>query len=335
MIQLKRLFKKILVLALSRYGKHRRKLATPHLWVLMYHRVLPKDDPRFLLEEPGMIVTPETFEMHLIEAKKHFQVMHLSEWLCNLEQGNPLPEKTCVFTFDDGWSDNFEFALPLLEKHQVPATLFAVAEKIDTDFQFWPNIILALLLDGRADILQQHPLLNTVLRHFSLPQKFDSEHAAAWIKQLKQLSDANIFKALEELNWQKSLSFAMKPGLMSWEQLRTMASSDWIEVGSHTCNHKRLTSSLSGTELRHEVCNSFNILKSNLNRNIPLFCFPNGDYNQEALSLVQTHYKGAVTTKKGINNIQSLHQHELLRIGLHDQISNTPSLFEAKLSGHV
>lgn len=334
-MMLKGLLKKALILASSRYGKHRQNLTDPHLWILMYHRVLPKDDSRFLLEEPGMVITPETFEMHLIEAKKYFQIMQLSEWLNNYQQGKPLPEKACVFTFDDGWSDNFEFALPLLEKHQVPATLFAVADKIGTEFQFWPNIILTLLLDGKAEKLKQHPTLNAALSNFDAAKNINSEHAAVWIKQLKHLSDATIFKALEELNWRDLISETMQPGLMSWDQLHTMAASEWVEIGSHTCNHKRLTSALSETELRHEICDSVGILKNKLNKEISLFCFPNGDYNQEALSLVKSSYGGAVTTSKGINSTTSLHQHELLRIGLHDQVSNTPSLFGARLSGYM
>lgn len=334
MLTLKRFLKKIAVLAYSRFGKHRRNLPAPHLWILMYHRVLPKNDPRSLVEEPGMFVTPETFEMHLIEAKKHFHIMRLSEWLSLYEQGKPLPPKACVFTFDDGWADNFEFALPLLEKHQVPATLFAVADKIGTNFQFWPNIVLALLLDGKANVLKQHPILNPVLSFLDGSQKVDNEIAANCIKQLKQLSDAQIFNALDELKWQ-SLTNSLQPGLMSWDQLQTMASTNWVEIGSHTCTHKRLTSALSSTELQNEICNSIDILSANLNHEISLFCFPNGDYNQEALALVKANYKGAVTTSKGINSLASVQTHELLRIGLHDQVSNTPSLFGARLSGYI
>src|SRR5690625_5767377 len=63
------------------FGAHRRKSSEPRLWVLMYHRILPLDDPRFALEEPGMIVQPDTFDMHLEEVQKHFDVVSLGEWV--------------------------------------------------------------------------------------------------------------------------------------------------------------------------------------------------------------------------------------------------------------
>src|SRR5690625_5912673 len=68
------------------FGAHRRKSSEPRLWVLMYHRILPLDDPRFALEEPGMIVQPDTFDMHLKEVQQHFDVVSLSEWVQRSEE---------------------------------------------------------------------------------------------------------------------------------------------------------------------------------------------------------------------------------------------------------
>ena len=38
--------------------------STPSLIVLMYHRILPKSDPQYYLEQPGMIVEPDAFLLH-------------------------------------------------------------------------------------------------------------------------------------------------------------------------------------------------------------------------------------------------------------------------------
>lgn len=327
----KRLLKSTATSIAARYGLHRRAHIEPHLWVLMYHRILPESDPRFTAEEPGMVVTPDTFEMHLREAKKHFDILSLKEWVENKKVGNKLPTKTCVITFDDGWLDNFQYALPILQQHKIPATLFAVAEKIGTDFQFWPNIILWLLFNGYLGEIQSHPLLGNLIT--DKPAKIDREFAAGCILKLKQVSDQEIFTALAEIHHEKGLLGDMPRALMNWDEIKSMQASDWVDIGSHTCNHKRLTNSLDKDELEHEIKKSKTILENQLNKKIDLFCFPNGDYNQTALELVKANYTAAVTTQKGIVSNNNFSLHELKRIGLHEQVSKTPRDFGARLSG--
>lgn len=332
----KQLLKSAAVSLASYAGPHRQGAQKPKLWVLMYHRVLPMSDRRFKLEEPGMIVTPETFALHLREIKRHFDVIDLADWV-KLKQNNlPLPKKACAITFDDGWADNYEYALPILQAEKVPATLFAVAEKIGTDFQFWPNIIMALLL-GNTEIpqaMQRDPLFSKIFQ--ALPVKatlIGREYAAAYISQLKQFSDYDIFNALNAINWRSLLDEALPNALMSWGQLITMKESGWVNVGSHTCSHKRLTAALSDQELIHEITESKKMLENKLSSNVDLFCFPNGDYNPRALELVQQNYTAAVTTKRGIIEADNCAIHELTRIGIHDEVSNSKKLFGSRLSG--
>lgn len=328
---LKKALKPALISVASRFGPHCRPSAEPRLWVLMYHRILPTSDERFHQEEPGMRVTPESFEMQLQELKRHFELVNLSDWVQAKEAGRPLPKRACAVTFDDGWRDNYEYAFPLLEKHQVPATLFAVAEKIGTDFQFWPNIIAALLLNGAGPRLAEDSVLNLAGTSQTRP---DAETIAQCIKQLKARTDADIFQALESLQWRMLLSKPMLPALMNWDQLREMQASGLVEVGSHTCSHRRLTDALAHDELSFEIGKSKQILEQNLDQPVQLFCFPNGDYSQSALDLVHNLYLAAVTTQKGINSAKA-YRHELARIGMHEDISNTRRRFNARLSGWV
>ncbi|HEY0894733.1 MAG TPA: polysaccharide deacetylase family protein, partial [Cellvibrio sp.] len=256
---MKQLLKHIATSAASQFGPHRMSLLThePHLWVLMYHRILPQDDIRYRLEEPGMIVTPDTFAMHLRELKRHFDLMDFSEWLRLRAAGEPLPRRACTITFDDGWYDNYEYALPIIKSTATPVTLFAVVEKIGTDFQFWPNIISALLTSNALAAMQQHPLLASALKQITpTTDPGDREFMAAVIKTLKQFSDADIFSALDAIAWQQHLTFELPRGLMNWGELRTMSDSGLVTIGSHTCNHKRLNAQLSSDEVTHEIVTS-------------------------------------------------------------------------------
>ena len=332
--QLKRVLKATVVSIANRFGAHKRTQAESKLWILMYHRILPKQDFRYNLEEPGMIVTPDTFAMHMQEIKRHFDVVSLNEWVKLKQQGLPLPAKACAVTFDDGWADNYDYAFPILKATNTPATLFAVAERIGTDFQFWPNIILALLLNDLRAELDRHQLFAKVTTLLATSHTIiNREYAAAYIAQLKSYSDNDIFSALAEINSSNLLAGKLPHALMSWEQLIEMRDSGLVEIGSHTCNHKRLSASLSSDQLEHEIKDSKLLLEEKLVSPITLFCFPNGDYNRETLELVKNNYVAAVTTKRGIVSASSSLNHELTRIGLHEEVSHSRQLLGARLSG--
>ena len=335
---MKQLLKQIATSAASQFGPHRMGLLThdPQLWVLMYHRILPREDIRYNLEEPGMIVTPDTFAMHLRELKQHFDLMDFSEWLRLRAAGEPLPRRACTITFDDGWHDNYEYALPIIKATATPVTLFAVVEKIGTEFQFWPNIISALLASNALTAMQQQPLLARALNQAAAPADMHNrESMAAVIKTLKQFSDADIFTALDEISWQQHLSFELPRGLMTWDEVRTMNNSGLVTIGSHTCNHKRLNAQLSNAEITHEIVTSKALLKQQIPTAADIFCFPNGDYNSAALDAVTRTYSAAVTTQRGIVNAANTPVHQLCRIGLHEHVSHTPHLLGARLSGWI
>jgi peptidoglycan/xylan/chitin deacetylase (PgdA/CDA1 family) len=331
---IRKLAKRTLSRLAYHYGKHRRFSHDPALWILMYHRILPLTDPRFQIEEPGMVVTPETFEMHLQEIKRYFTVMSLKDWVNLSISGGQLPAKTCVVTFDDGWLDNYEFALPLLKKHKIPATLFAVADKIGTSFQFWPNLVMWLLFNGGLALLKQDKLLGSALPQLNQTDP-DREFAAAYISNLKKFSDQEIFDAIESIRKSTDLFTNMPRALMNWDELAEMQASGLVDIGSHTSSHKRLTNQLNAEQLQHEIQASRNLLESRLQQKINLFCFPNGDYNQSALDMVKSTYAAAVTTQRGIVSKNNFSLHELKRIGMHEQISRSKYDFGARLSGKV
>lgn len=334
---MKQLLKQCAISAANQLGPHRIGGGRdPQLWVLMYHRILPQDDIRYRLEEPGMIVTPETFAMHLRELKLHFELIDLAEWLALRASGQALPRRACAITFDDGWYDNYEYALPIIQQEKVPATLFAVVEKIGTDFQFWPNLVSALLASKATGAMAKHPVFARALQqvpNVADHEPIDREYIAAVIHALKQSSDADIFAALAEIEWQQHLAFDLPRGLMNWDELRAMANSGFIKVGSHTCNHKRLNAALPAADLMHEILDSKTLLAQQLPDAVDIFCFPNGDYNRAALDAVTSTYTAAVTTQRGIVNGRTTPAHQLCRIGLHEHVSHTPRLLGARLSG--
>jgi peptidoglycan/xylan/chitin deacetylase (PgdA/CDA1 family) len=301
------------------------------LVTLMYHRILPHDDPRRALEEPGMIVTPASFERQLRILKQLFTILPLAEWIERRRRNQPLPPRACAVTFDDGWLDNFEFALPILEREQVPATIFVVSDMIGTHREFWPNRLAALFADTTRDRNSAEFRWLHGRPGFRLEGVPGREAIAALIGSCKALSDAELTERLDAME-SGGTARPAAPALMDWQQLRALQQTGLIDIGSHTRNHRRLLEGLDAATLHSEIVDSRTHIERELERPVSLFCYPNGDASAAAKELVDRHYLAAVTTRSGINSAATP-AHELFRIAIHEDIADTTLKFRARLSG--
>lgn len=342
---IKRPTKRLLQTFAANFGRHTRKPKQPELLILMYHRILPADDPRALIEEPGMMVTPETFRLHMSLIKPLFETIHLSQWLELKTSGKTLPERACVVSFDDGWADNHEFAFPILKEFDIPATIFLVSDMIGTNNSFWPERLSRVLNQIATQTRQwSHQSLNWITQ---LPVTYtfsenntvqpDQEQLSEIIAAVKSISDDELHRRIDLIDelLEQPLNFdshTQQPDLLSWQQIEEMYQSNIIEIGSHTCNHTRLTDDKTKDVLRHEIADSKQTIFDRTGNMVTTFCYPNGDYSDAAKELVGQHYAGAVTTKSGWNTADS-NTYLLQRVGVHEDISNNRISFLARLSG--
>ena len=98
--------------------------------VVGYHRVV-KDRATL---PPGsirsMVVTARTFEKHVDWLAQHYRLMTLDEIGARLEEGGPFEDKPAAITFDDGYADLYENALPILRRKGIPAAVFVVTDLV-------------------------------------------------------------------------------------------------------------------------------------------------------------------------------------------------------------
>jgi hypothetical protein len=101
----------------------RNKANKNGLTILTYHSISNEI-------EPDETVTPEEFERQLQYVEENYKVIPLEEAIEYLQTDIEKVSGSIVITFDDGYSDNYYNAYPLLKKHNFPATIFLISDFI-------------------------------------------------------------------------------------------------------------------------------------------------------------------------------------------------------------
>ena len=93
--------------------------------ILLYHSIGEQCANDYL----KLRISPEVFDEQLAYLyEKKYKVVPLGELINNL---NPEPRKNVSITFDDGYLDNLELAMPILKKYNFPATIFIATDYLN------------------------------------------------------------------------------------------------------------------------------------------------------------------------------------------------------------
>jgi peptidoglycan/xylan/chitin deacetylase (PgdA/CDA1 family) len=119
----------------------RRQLQAPSTYknqvaVLMYHDVQPDSSST-------ITVTPQRLDADLtLLQQEGFHIIPISQMAAFLEHRATIPEKAVVLTFDDGYEGVYRYALPVLQKHHAPATIFLIGYYIGNlpGYLTWPEV---------------------------------------------------------------------------------------------------------------------------------------------------------------------------------------------------
>jgi peptidoglycan/xylan/chitin deacetylase (PgdA/CDA1 family) len=325
---MKRLIKKLVQGSVAAAAPTLWRIRGPSLLVIMYHRVLPADHPDRATEQPGMYVSPETLAMHLETLKRHFTLVHLDDWLGLAQSDQALPRNACAVTFDDGWRDNYQYAFPILRRAGAPATIYLVSDLVGTRYSFWPNTLARVLASQDAGVRQSLPAwLRDMLPGSG--EALSPEEIDLVIARCKSRSDVEMLEVLAAFELPAE---GDARDLMSWQEILEMQASGLIRFGSHTRRHSRVSKIEDAGVLRDEVLGSAQVLAERLGGPPVTFCYPNGDTSAPAVQLVRNSYRGAVTTARGWNG-PATDRHLLNRVGVHEDVSNTPTTFLSRLAG--
>ena len=261
------------------------------LSILIYHRVLARDDP---FAPWG--IGAEGFTAQMAALRNHFNVIPLSEAIARLRSGS-LPPRAAAVTFDDGYRDNLTVALPILRRYGIPATVFVASGFLDGG-RMWNDTVAEALrvADGPFD------LTDLDLGRWDLSEV--DHRAAAFhqlLQRLKYLPQARRIDAATVIA-ERCGADLPTDFMLSSDELRSLHSAG-VEIGGHTKTHPILAGLDDGLALS-EIAGNRERLQEIIRAPIPVFAYPNGrpgrDYTETHVRMVRDcGYVGAVSTSSG------------------------------------
>ena len=269
--------------------------------ILTFHRVcraaVEPFEPNALLE-----ITPEFLDRLLTHAARAgYRIVPLDAVLPLLQSPEPAG-RFLALTFDDGYRDTLSEALPVLERHGAPFTVFATTGFLDrTARLWWVELERALRALPAVDIaIAGLP--------YALPTRNPKQKQAAFAElrsALLAVGDADLLAACAALCAHAGLEQReIVDGLcLDWNGLGQLAAHPLATVGCHTTTHPRLAL-LAPDEMRRELEVSRAEIASHLQRPVRHVCYPYGFRgaagSREYAAAADLGYASGVTTRPGV-----------------------------------
>jgi peptidoglycan/xylan/chitin deacetylase (PgdA/CDA1 family) len=279
--------------------------ASSRALILHYHRVAELScDPY------ALCVTPQRFAEQLEVLRKRGQVMRLQQFVKGLSDRR-LPHAAFVITFDDGYADNLHNVKPLLERHDVPATVFVASGAVEMIREFWWDELERLLLqpgqlpetlEWRVNGTMDKFELAEAARYTEAEQRGHRDWNLAsqddpsarhqvfrlLYRQLYALPAADKQRVLAELAVRVGgrLSVRATHRGLSQDEIVRLAEGGLVEIGAHTVSHTPLPS-LAADAQRWEIQKNKVLLEKLLGRSVNSFAYPHDQCSAETAAIVQ------------------------------------------------
>jgi peptidoglycan/xylan/chitin deacetylase (PgdA/CDA1 family) len=276
--------------------------------ILMFHNVGHPSETGYL---PGHMKISEAKLRRLLGMlqKSGYRTCTMNQLMEELEKGH-VPHDAVVLTFDDGYRDNHDVLLPILQSMGATATVYVQTGPMKGRLNWLHHYFWSLHEIGPHDLAErlaqevEQAHLKLDLRNLPAQEDVAEYEMKRLLKYEVTPADrdtvlGNIFKSLGGVDADLARDVYLGP-----EECRTLDKAG-VEIGAHTVNHLIL-SSLDATQQRLEIEGSLRDLESWLGHGVASFAYPYGrtwDYDEETLSILkELGFQSATTAMPGLND---------------------------------
>lgn len=267
--------------------------------ILMYHSVL--EDPQAQESYLGEIsYSREIFRGQMELLARRYHPVSLDQILRFVTEQAELPRRAVAVTFDDGYTDNYEVAAPILKHSGVPATIYATVDCAERRRLPWPSHLRFMFRNTKKE-----EWTDEVGK--SWPLSDSTEREAALVRSCNEcckLVDATQDQYIARLSGQLDIQVPAESGtlMMDYTQMRSLIQQGHI-IGSHTLSHPNMAY-VEPETARHELAESKRRLERELKSPVIHFAYPcpalSPHWTEQTLvASREAGYATAVTTNPG------------------------------------
>jgi peptidoglycan/xylan/chitin deacetylase (PgdA/CDA1 family) len=265
--------------ALFAFGwwQSRKTLSKPGQRILVYHGIDQKGEKAL----NGRHLSATRFEAQIRFLKEHTQIVSLDDYFA----GRFDPQQFAVaLTFDDGYQNNLEFALPVLEKFSAPATFFLTSSAGRGADWLWMDFldVATRLAPGRIEIAGR-PFFKKRWRHTQYFEDSEGRKLVDWARYSTWSFVQAMEMAFQQVGaWDSAEDLAIYWKLLTPPEIRELAAAPFAKIGAHGHTHQDLVH-LPFESACLELEQSKDILEKICGQPIKVIAYPFGSYTRQLL----------------------------------------------------
>ena len=274
--------------------------------ILFWHGVDNRIDDNIEAE----IFDLRVFEEQIKYLNKYFEVISIEEFEKRFLT-NSFSNREIVLTFDDGYANNLYVVEPILDRYNLPFTVFISTEHISTG-QFFPTSVNRIIVRGGGLKSISIPSQNI---YFNLETEKDINNAlnsisnllkTLHLKQVRGITN-DLINNVSIDKWMKLQKKFKSVRPMNWDEVVELSNKKNVTIGSHCMWHICCHSNHPEKEVKQQIELSKKEIEGKLNKECKYFAYPNGDFTDFSNEIVLENYSmGFSTNKKKINDKCSL-----------------------------
>lgn len=304
------------------------------LYISMYHYTRDLSHSRYP-KIKGM--DKSLFRQQIEFMKNNFNVVTMEQVIDAVEGGkSKLPERALLLTFDDGYIDNYTFALPVLEEYRVQGSFFIPGKTFATHQLLDVNKIHYILASADMDELVKdvkkemdyyrgreydYPTTDELFDEYAVANRFDVKETifvkrmlqTVLPEKLRNIISSKLFKKYVGVS-EEQLAYEL---YMTEEQIRTMKRHGMF-IGLHGYDHYWL-GNLEPEQMKKDISKAMEVLDEFIDNKHWVMNYPNGSYNQNVLEYIKA--KGAcigLTTEVRVADLEMDNPYKIPRLDCND-----------------